>query len=242
VVIGDYVQGVYIINSRFIGNDMGIQWPGAGGHSDILLLVDNCHFNSGTRAIYAASGGSYQIMNTLALHFTIASQQPDWAAYEINLADFAMLIANNVQGQPGVSFAESAFQVYNSTRCSVIGNISQTRNKAIDLINSTQCIVTNNIGTVTTGDPLITDSNGGGANQKWANQRNGVADVTLDTVAGTMLLNGTQVVGPRIAGWGTPTGNARTASFNGASATLPQTSAVVAQIITDLKTHGLLGA
>jgi hypothetical protein len=51
-----------------------------------------------------------------------------------------------------------------------------------------------------------------------------------------------KVIGAQIAGWGTPTGGARTASFNGASATLPQTSAVLAQLILDLKTHGMLGA
>jgi hypothetical protein len=51
-----------------------------------------------------------------------------------------------------------------------------------------------------------------------------------------------KVLGGQITGWGTPTGGARTASFNGTSATLPQTSAVLAQLILDLKTHGMLGA
>ena len=43
-------------------------------------------------------------------------------------------------------------------------------------------------------------------------------------------------------GWGTPTGAAVTSSFAGASATLAQTSAVVAELITVLKSFGLLGA
>ena len=60
--------------------------------------------------------------------------------------------------------------------------------------------------------------------------------------SGALTIFGTKVVGTQIAGWGTPTGGARTASFNGASATLAQTSAVLAQLILDLKTHGLLGA
>jgi hypothetical protein len=51
-----------------------------------------------------------------------------------------------------------------------------------------------------------------------------------------------KVLGTQITGWGTPTGGARTASYNGTSATLPQTSAVLAQLILDLKTHGMLGA
>lgn len=57
-----------------------------------------------------------------------------------------------------------------------------------------------------------------------------------------LVVAGNNVVGSRISGWGTPTGGARTANFPGASATLAQTSAVVAQLILDLKTHGLLGA
>lgn len=43
-------------------------------------------------------------------------------------------------------------------------------------------------------------------------------------------------------GWGTPTGNAKVASFPGATATLAQTSAQLAQLIIDLKAFGLLGA
>jgi hypothetical protein len=62
------------------------------------------------------------------------------------------------------------------------------------------------------------------------------------TVSGNYTVNGTPVVGPQIAGWGTPTGGARAANFNGASATLVQTSAALAGLITDLRTHGLLGA
>ncbi|HZR02331.1 MAG TPA: hypothetical protein VFA81_04055 [Burkholderiales bacterium] len=51
-----------------------------------------------------------------------------------------------------------------------------------------------------------------------------------------------QVVGPQIGGYGTPTGGSRIANFPGASATLVQTSEMLAQLIADLKTHGLLGA
>lgn len=51
-----------------------------------------------------------------------------------------------------------------------------------------------------------------------------------------------QVVGAQISGYGTPTGQSRLASFPGASATLVQCSAQIAQIITDLKTHGLLAS
>ena len=57
-----------------------------------------------------------------------------------------------------------------------------------------------------------------------------------------VAVSGTKVVGAQIAGWGTPTGPSRIASFPGASATLVQCSNAIAQIIADLKTHGMLGA
>ncbi|MDE2343602.1 MAG: hypothetical protein KGL63_09480, partial [Betaproteobacteria bacterium] len=53
---------------------------------------------------------------------------------------------------------------------------------------------------------------------------------------------GTKVVGPQITGYGTPTGASKISNFPGASATLVQCSEMIAQIVTDLKTHGLLAA
>lgn len=50
------------------------------------------------------------------------------------------------------------------------------------------------------------------------------------------------VLGPRIGGYGTPTGSVKVASFPGATASLLQCSQMIAQIVTDLKTHGLLGS
>ena len=57
-----------------------------------------------------------------------------------------------------------------------------------------------------------------------------------------VAVNATKVLGAQITGWGTPTGQSRIASFPGASATLVQCSNAIAQIIADLKTHGMLGA
>ena len=51
-----------------------------------------------------------------------------------------------------------------------------------------------------------------------------------------------QVVGPRIGGYGTPTGGSHQLSFAAGSITLGDLAAAVAQLIIDLKTHGLLGA
>lgn len=50
-----------------------------------------------------------------------------------------------------------------------------------------------------------------------------------------------QVIGPRIGGYGTPTGNAYQVSFAAGSITLPNLAAAVAQLILDMKTHGAIG-
>lgn len=52
---------------------------------------------------------------------------------------------------------------------------------------------------------------------------------------------GNNVVGARITGYGTPTGNVNQGSFAAGSITLANLAAGVAQLILDLKTHGLLG-
>lgn len=59
---------------------------------------------------------------------------------------------------------------------------------------------------------------------------------------GSLKINNIQVVGPQIAGWGTPTGGGIIANFPGATATLAQCSQEIAQIILSLKAHGLFGA
>lgn len=60
------------------------------------------------------------------------------------------------------------------------------------------------------------------------------------SIASSYQINGVQVIGQPIVGYGTPTGGAKIASFPGATATLAQTSGALAQLIADLKTHGLL--
>jgi hypothetical protein len=59
---------------------------------------------------------------------------------------------------------------------------------------------------------------------------------------GTIEISNTQVLAQQITGYGTPTGGSRISSFPGASATLLQTSEMLAQLMTDLKTHGMIGA
>jgi hypothetical protein len=61
--------------------------------------------------------------------------------------------------------------------------------------------------------------------------------LNLPTSAGRIQINSTQVVGTQIGGYGTPTGGNRTLSF----AAVTQAEQVLAQLVADLKTHGLIG-
>lgn len=54
-------------------------------------------------------------------------------------------------------------------------------------------------------------------------------------------VNGTQVLTAQITGWGSSTNGSRGA-VNGSTATLPQVAAALAQLLIDLRTHGMLGA
>ena len=65
-------------------------------------------------------------------------------------------------------------------------------------------------------------------------------NLTLST--GVLKVGTNQVVGARVTGYGTPTNGAKQPSFDATTITLGNLAAAVAQLIADLKTHGLLGA
>ncbi|RQS88078.1 hypothetical protein [Burkholderia seminalis] len=70
-------------------------------------------------------------------------------------------------------------------------------------------------------------------------QNNGI--ININSATGGYYCYGVQVVGVRQGGWGVATGGSK-AAFNAATATLAQTAAAVAQLISDARTHGLIGA
>jgi hypothetical protein len=65
-------------------------------------------------------------------------------------------------------------------------------------------------------------------------------DTSSNLTANTYKTGSNQVVGARVTGWGTGA-NGSKASLDASTATLAQTAAAVAQLITDLRTHGLIG-
>lgn len=59
---------------------------------------------------------------------------------------------------------------------------------------------------------------------------------------GNVQINSVQVLQQQVPGYGTPTGGSRISNFPGATATLLQTSEMLAQLMLDLKLHGMIGA
>jgi parallel beta-helix repeat protein len=227
--LGDWIQGVYVDNSRFIGNDFGIRWAGVAGQADLFVAVANSHVNSGSRGIQSIVASALQIINTYVLHFPIASTSADWAGFEFQTMDSGLVSNNNIYGN-GTSSAvpEYGVRLIGSNTSTIIGNhINNPKTAGIYLGSGTNATVAaNNLGSAfAAGVPLVQDVTGNTSNLQMGNQRDGVADFNVN--------------GPRIAGWGTSTGGVRGA-VTGAS-TLPQVAAALAQLLTDLTTHGMIG-
>lgn len=68
----------------------------------------------------------------------------------------------------------------------------------------------------------------------------GVLKTRLMAAGGLQVL-GNPVIGPRIGGYGVPTGGVHQPSFAAGAITLPNLAACVAQLIVDFETHGALG-
>lgn len=66
-------------------------------------------------------------------------------------------------------------------------------------------------------------------------------DGVFNAVSGAYLVNSVQVVGAQVPGYGTPLNGTRQSGFNASTATLGQTAAMLAALMTDLKQHGLIG-
>ena len=180
--IGDWIQGVYVTNSRFIGNDFGIDWPiGINAHANLWLAVSNTHFNSSTRGMRSFAASAPQVTNTYTLHFPSPSITGDWAAFEFHNIDSGLISNSNIYGV-GSSFAGSEFGIMllGGNQCVVSGNhIQGTKNQGIFLQSITNTIIVGNLG-VGVGTALINDTTGNATNQKYGNQSNGIPDITTD--------------------------------------------------------------
>lgn len=191
LAIGDWVQGVYVSNSRFLGLDYGVYWPGVGTHSDIWLAVTNTHFNAGSRGLYAFGVGGVICSNTDTLHFAVPSVTGDWSGFEIHNSNTGMVTNSNVVGN-GSSFSgtENAVQFISGNLCTAVGNVFSTiRNDAVVLSGTqSQSTVASNVG-ANIGGALVNDTSSGSAsNARLLNTLNSVPDLTMNA-AGTLVLS-----------------------------------------------------
>ena len=192
--LGDWIQGVYVSNSRFIGNDYGIRWAGVAGHGDLLPTVVNSHVNSGTRGIQLIVASAPQIINTYVLHFPIASTASDWAGFEFNTMDSGLVSNNNIYGNGAASATpEYGIQLIDCNTSTVVGNhINNPKTAGIYLGSGTNAtVIANNLGSaLEAGVPLIFDASAAASNQRLGNQTNGVPDISVNSAGMLVTPNG----------------------------------------------------
>lgn len=66
-------------------------------------------------------------------------------------------------------------------------------------------------------------------------------EIDINHAGGSLKINGTRVVGPRITGWSAWAGTANRSSFNTATATVTDCAQAIKAMIDDNFTHGLYG-
>lgn len=201
---------------------------------DALSLIDSVFFNSANPSVkvgLVAVNGTAQTFMTSdsapALDVTIA---PTWTGVHT----FAPVGNNITVNSDGTSVNGLVVQGVSIGDVGIVGQ------------------------TTTTGDPYVRTIAQGVTNWSFGTQRssgnwvlsNGVGlatgRVTVSTAGDVTVFRrlGVNNVAPpaQSVGWGVPTGPTTLINFPGATATLPQTSGVVAQLITYLKSLGFLGA
>jgi parallel beta-helix repeat protein len=200
LLIGTWVQGVYVTQSRFIGNDYGIRWDGVSGHGDLWLAVSNTHFNSGTRGLLTFNGMSPQVVNTYSLHFGIPAVGGVYAAFECYNIGPGLFSNNSIYcaGTASPSAAEYGIYLNGGNNVTVVGNfISMPKSAGIYVaVTDRTLIASNNFG-LDPGVPAVQYGAGRAAsNQEYGNQLNGVPDLQSNAAGlttGTANNPGTQV-------------------------------------------------
>jgi hypothetical protein len=186
--IGDWVQGVYVTQSAFIGDDYGIRWAGVAGHSDIWLVASNSHINAGTRGVYVNLGGSFAFTGINVLHFGVPSMLADWSAFEVGNSNTCMIGNSEITGI-GASFSGSEFAVSltSSNTITITGNTVHSIKNAAFLLTGITSNVTISGNVATAVGSLISDTTGNTSNQCVLNQVNGIPDLKM---TGNTLISG----------------------------------------------------
>ena len=174
--IGDWVQGVYVIDSDFIGCDYGIRWSGVAGDADLWLSVANTHFNAGTRGLFSDIGLSTQVVNTYTLHFPIPSIDNIWAAVEFHNLGPGIISNNSIYciGSTSPSAQEYAILLTGGNTIDIIGNyIQNAKNAGIYVNTTTYTLITGNIAQLPAGIPLVQYAAVHPSNKSYGNLFNG---------------------------------------------------------------------
>lgn len=161
--------------------------------------------------------------------------------YQVNFSDGTTGAATFVNGSATVNFTPAIANV-----SGVTASVNAVTGQMMDLLNNGVI----NLSSVV-GDVILAGARTNYGISLW-NRDTSIRTVQLLSKAGSggainfpagggVQVSGTQVVGAQITGYGTPTGGSHQASFAAGSITLPNLAAAVAQLIIDLKTHGVIG-
>jgi hypothetical protein len=187
--IGDWVQGVYVDQSAFIGNDYGIRWSGVAGHGNLWLAVCNTHFNSGSCGVLSDIADSAQIVNTYTLHFNIPSVDGTWQAVKLHNAQPGLISNNSIycSGPSSTSAVEQGILILGGSNVTIVGNIIYSAKNVGIYVNATNTLIASNIFNLGSGIPSVQYAAIDPSNQMYGNQRNGVPDITVDQASGALI-------------------------------------------------------
>lgn len=204
-----------------VSNDTNVRFRGS---------IDNA--NSGMRMEWGSGSAATDILmeRAGAGMLTVNSDVNS----NVNAAYFGVWSAVSANNMPvgKVEFAgknsAAAVKAYSTLISTIINNTAGAEDGMLQIWNRVAGTVTHVVD-VQAG--LIVGPTAGGGDK-------GIGTVN---VLNAYYANGIKVVGARDTGWGAASNGSKVA-FNGSTATLAQTSAAVAAIISALTTHGLLGA
>lgn len=217
--VAGYMQG----NRQTSG--AGPTWAAVAEVREVVPIANPTHGLVGLE-VDNRSNGTDTAGNRIGIDVVCTRYNTSGAATTVT---FGVRVQSNLDGAN--SIITNAFSAYQCTTAF-----------AFDCANAT---VTSGSLRMAQAVPILFD--GAGVNQLMYNG-SGLDYLQSGTIKNRLLASGglqvltNQVVGAQIAGYGTPTGASRISSFPGATATLLQTSQMLAALMADLKVHGLIAS
>jgi hypothetical protein len=236
---GAYMSGLHA-GSGVVTNAYGYYW---GGWSGAGTVTNKWAFFSASSEANYFGGNVYcnakLSVGTGTVGQTLTINSAGNVIFEVQQAGVTIgYLANGSAIFGGATASDFAFNAASAGKKVIIGNAGVRGIEVVDgVANCPGTTDASAIGTAT----FTVQGGGSFAKSLWIGGTAGNF-LNVANATGGYRINNTQVVGPQITGYGVPTGNSRLSAFPGATATLAQCSAQIAQMIIDFKTHGLLGA